>query len=126
MEIRDGALHVRVDQIVRWIAATNLPAMHERGVAPAGETLRDLRVAVVRPRYAAEDRHGRMRSGALGNGQIRRDRHRSVTTRERDGSELGHGRCDRRKTRTWSIVFSSKSFGSLHGKIVDWDFGASA
>ena len=36
------------------------------------------------------------------------------------------GWCDLRKARTWSIVFSSKSFGSLQGKTVDWAFGASA
>ena len=36
------------------------------------------------------------------------------------------GWCDRRNERTWSIVFSSKSFGSLQGKTVDWAFGASA
>ena len=29
------------------------------------------------------------------------------------------GWCDRRKVRTWSIVFSSKSFGSLQGNTVD-------
>jgi hypothetical protein len=36
------------------------------------------------------------------------------------------GWCDRRKARTWSIVFSSKSFGSLQGNTVDWALGASA
>src|SRR5215470_3651440 len=36
------------------------------------------------------------------------------------------GWCDRRKARTWSIVFSSKSFGSRQGNPVDCAFGASA
>src|SRR5262245_30375369 len=37
-----------------------------------------------------------------------------------------YGWCDLRKVRTWSIVFSSNSLGSLHGNTVDWAFGASA
>ena len=37
-----------------------------------------------------------------------------------------YGWCDLRNARTWSIVLSSKSFGSLQGNTVDCAFGASA
>ena len=74
----------------------------------------------------APNRNSMPHSVALLNGAEGQGKRKGLAVAARPHRRGVTGWCDRRKARTWSIVFSSKSFGSRQGNTVDCAFGASA